>query len=51
MLPASADDTAPKMAAMAETIAIAIERRFLNGRWGIPGSFRCQGADSSGTVS
>ena len=50
MLLASADDTAPKTAAIAETAASVMDRIFLNSRLGIPGSFRCQGADSARTV-
>lgn len=50
MLQAKTDDTARKMAAIAETMANVMERIFLNRRWGMPGSFRYQGADSSVNV-
>lgn len=50
MLLANADDTAPKRAAIAETAASVMDRICLNGRLSIPGSFRCQGADSARTV-
>lgn len=50
MLQAKTDDTARKMAAIAETMANVMERIFLNCRWGMPCSFRHQGADSSTNV-
>lgn len=40
MLLARADDTAPKIAATAEPMAMVIVRSFLKCRLGIPGSFR-----------
>ena len=50
-LSANTAAAAARRTATAEIEAIARERRLLNRRFDMPGSFRCQGADSEQRVS
>ena len=50
MLFARADETAPRTPATAEKAARMTDRNFMNRRWGMPGSFQGQGADSCVSV-